>query len=248
MIGRLYFTCIALVKALWRKLLKPLGQDVAGVFRFCGDYRAYERLSGEKLDARYLYPRLRDWTTETPISVEYFFQDAWAFAHVLKRRPDHHVDVGSHHKLVSLMSKAVPVTMLDIRPLPVTMDTIRFQQGSILELPFEDGSMPSVSSICVVEHIGLGRYGDPQGSVKATAELKRIVAPGGWLYVSMPVDDSDRIYFNAHRAFTEVTLETWFAPFEIVDRKYIFGTQFVDTIQRGYGVGCHALRAPPSAD
>jgi hypothetical protein len=34
----------------------------------------------------------------------------------------------------------------------------------------------------VVEHIGLGRYGEPmdeQGDLKAIEELKRVLAPGG---------------------------------------------------------------------
>ena len=58
----------------------------------------------------------------------------------------------------------------------------------------------------MVEHIGLRRYGDPldpDGTVKAMAELKRIVIPGGDLYISVPVDEMNRIYFKAHRAFCE---------------------------------------------
>ena len=137
--------------------------------------------------------------------------------------------------------------MVDLRPLPVTMDTLNFKAGSILSLPFADASAPSVSSLCVVEHIGLGRYGDPldpQGTVKAVAELKRIVQPGGDLYISVPVDDVNRIYFNAHRAFCETYLNELFAPFEICDRKYIFGNEFTDKLKAGFGTGCYHLRRP----
>jgi hypothetical protein len=99
----------------------------------------------------------------------------------------------------------------------------------------------------VVEHIGLGRYGDPldpEGSVKAFLELKRIVQPGGDLYVSVPVDDVNRIYFNAHRAFAEDYLLKLFAPFEVRERRYIYGSEFGAQLKTGFGTGCYHLRAP----
>ena len=43
--------------------------------------------------------------------------------------------------------------------------------------PFGDRSVPSLSCLHVVEHVGLGRYGDPldpQGSIKAMRELQRV--------------------------------------------------------------------------
>jgi len=53
----------------------------------------------------------------------------------------------------------------------------------------------------VVEHIGLGRYGDPidpLGTMKALRELSRVVAKGGNFYLSLPVGE-EKIFFNAHR-------------------------------------------------
>lgn len=193
------------------------------------------------------YPCLLDATVETPIDFSYYYQDAWAFERIVAARPESHVDVGSHHKFVSLLSKVVPTTMVDLRPLPVTLDSLRFLEGSILALPFGDASVPSVSSLCVVEHIGLGRYGDPldpDGSAKAIQELKRIVRPGGDLYLSVPVDDVSRIYFNAHRAFAESDLLALCAPFEVRERRYIYGAQFGDQPRAGFGTGCYHLRAP----
>ena len=137
--------------------------------------------------------------------------------------------------------------MVDIRPLTVSMESLKFMEGSILNLPFPDASVPSVSSLCVVEHIGLGRYGDPldpEGTVKAVEELKRIVKPGGDLYISVPVDDVNRIYYNAHRAFSEQYLEQLFMPFEIVERRYIFGDEFTNELREGFGTGCYHLRRP----
>lgn len=198
-------------------------------------------------DPRYLYPCLLDDTGVTQIDSTYFYQDAWAFEKVVAQRPREHVDIGSHHKYVALLSRIVPVTMVDIRPLPVSLPGLAFRKGSVLFLPFADGSLESVSSLCVVEHIGLGRYGDaldPGGTEKALSELKRVVRPGGHLFISAPLDDENRTYFNAHRAFTEPYLLSLFAPFDVVERRYIFGDVFRETLQHGFGTGCYHLRRP----
>ena len=229
--------------------LKNHVQRWKGRWRFYGEYLQYCRLAkgGEIPEVRYFYPCLDDATATTPIDAGYYFQDAWAFEKIVDAKPVQHVDVGSHHKFVSLLSKVVKTTMVDLRPLPVTLDTLTFEEGSILELPYADQSLPSVSSLCVVEHIGLGRYGDPldpEGTVKAMEELKRVVKPGGDLYVSVPIDDVNRIYFNAHRAFSQAYLEKLFAPFEVLDRKYIFGNDYTSELRSGFGTGCYHLRRP----
>lgn len=216
---------------------------------FYGQYLKYSSLEtpGNIPEEKYFFPCLYDATDTTPIEAGYYFQDAWAFEKIVKSGVSHHIDVGSHHKLICLLSKIVPTTMVDIRPLPVHMDSLKFQKGSILALPYPDQSVDSLSSLCVVEHIGLGRYGDPfdpDGTVKAVEELKRIVRPGGSLYISVPVDDENRIYFNAHRAFCEPYLKELFAPFVIVERRYIFGNDFTDAICPGFGTGCYHLVRP----
>ena len=220
--------------------------------KFWKDFHAYRRLAGSSSvqpQLEYLWPCLADATQETPVDPSYFYQDAWAFRQIVQNRPSRHVDVGSHHKFVSLLAQVVPVTMVELRPINLPLEGLEVLTGSVLAMPFSDGSQSSVSSLCVVEHIGLGRYGDPldpAGSERALEELKRIVAPGGNLYVSVPVDDADRIYFNAHRAFTEGTLRRLFAPFEIVSKGYIYGERWSDELAHGFGTGCYHLRRPLS--
>jgi SAM-dependent methyltransferase len=215
--------------------------------RFWRSYRAYSALPGSAASPELISPCPGEDLGMTPVEPMYFFQDAWAFEKILAARPARHVDVGSHHRFVSFVSKLVPTTMVDVRPLQARMDSIDFVEGSILELPFPDASLPSISSICVVEHVGLGRYGDPldpKGTEKAVEELKRVVAPGGDLYVSLTLDDVDREYFNAHRAFAEETVLRMFEPFEVLERRYIYGFDFLETRQPGFGVGCYHLRRP----
>jgi len=215
--------------------------------RYWKSYYGYKNLTPLSMQPRleHLFPCLGDDTSETSIEPIYFYQDSWAFEKIVQQQPESHIDVGSHHKFVALLSKVVPLTMVDIRPLSLPLDSIKFLEGSILDLPFEDGSVSSLSSLCVVEHIGLGRYGDPldpYGTEKAIKELKRCVAPGGDLYISLPIDDQNRTYFNAHRAFNEEYMKELFKPFVVEEKCYIFGNRFTKKREAGFGTGCYHLR------
>lgn len=232
-----------------RKLMRGWWNAYRAWKWFWKSYEKYLQKAGPDKQPllKYLYPCVYDRTATTQIEPTYFYQDIWAFEHIVNNRPQYHVDVGSHHKYVALLSRILPVTMVDIRPLSLPLDGLNFRKGNILKMPYEDGSVPSVSSLCVVEHIGLGRYGDPldpQGTEEAILELKRIVTPGGNLYLSVPVDDDNRTYFNAHRAFAENYLLTLFDPFEVVEKRYIFGKEYGSECKPGFGTGCYWLRRP----
>lgn len=128
------------------------------------------------------YPCLFDNISYTPLDPVYFYQDTWAARKIFELKPKHHVDVGSSVKTMGILSQFVPITIVDIRPIQLKLKGLNFIKGSILNLPFKDRSLESISSLCVVEHIGLGRYGDDidvYGSEKAIKELKRVVKEGG---------------------------------------------------------------------
>jgi SAM-dependent methyltransferase len=218
--------------------------------RFNSSLRAYKQLAQEKASASdsvesiVLYPCIWDATSVTPIEPSYFYQDSWAFDLVVKAKPKSHIDIGSHHKYVALLSKVVPLTMVDLRPLSLEMESIRFVQGTILDLPFPDSSIESLSSLCVIEHIGLGRYGDPLdpvGSLKACNELARVMKPGGNLYVSVPIEDNPKTYFNAHRSFNEAWFLSQFSHFSVQDKAYIYGASFTNQKRSCFGIGCYHL-------
>jgi len=222
-------------------------KDILAWRRFWKSYRRYQEIApaDRQPSLENLYPCLGDDIKETPIEPIYFYQDAWAFEKIFKNSPSIHVDIGSHHKFVALLSKVVRVIMIDIRPLSLPMDTLEFREGSILNIPFKDATLPSVSCLCVVEHIGLGRYGDPLdpwGTEKAIEELKRVIAPGGSLYISLPINDQNCTYFNAHRAFNEEYVMKLFYPLIVEEKRYIFGNKFTDTHETGFGIGCYHLR------
>jgi SAM-dependent methyltransferase len=206
--------------------------------RFWRNYNRYRRLESavHRRALHMVVPHVEDATATTAIEPIYFYQDAWAFGEIVARRPARHIDVGSHHKYVALLSKVVPTTMVDLRPLSLPLDSLKFIEGSILELPFPDQSLESISSLCVVEHIGLGRYGDeldPDGSEKAIAELVRVVAPDGRLYFSVPVGRHHVVAFNEARSFPRDYLLEQLAPLELVEERYIVG----DVFQEAYADG-----------
>ncbi len=187
-----------------------------------------------------LYPCLNDRTTFTPIEPIYFYQNNWCAEKIAENKPTHHIDVGSSAIFVSLLSKFVKTTMVDIRPIPLTTTQLQFVKGDITRLPYKDKSVSSLSSICVIEHIGLGRYGDtldPYGSEKAATELKRILAKGGNLYISVPVYPDNRIYFNAHRAFHPSYIKSMFEELKLIEQRYIYNTKIYQRFVPEYGFG-----------
>lgn len=132
----------------------------------------------------------------------YFHQDLWAAHKVKDAAVARHVDVGSRvDGFIAHCSLFTDIDYVDLRPLGSEIPRVRFVQGSVLELPYADASVTSLSSLHVIEHIGLGRYGDPidpRGSERALRELRRVLAPTGDLYIGCPIG-RERICFNAHR-------------------------------------------------
>jgi len=169
-------------------------------FGFIADWMRFRKMGGSASLADW-YPCLFDKVAETAVDRHYFYQSVWAAEKVFQARPDEHVDIGSDVKFVGMLSSAVAVKFVDIRPFEPELDRFTSIHGSILDLPFEDGSVNSISCLSVAEHIGLGRYGDPldpDGLQKAIQELKRVLAPGGNLYFGLPVG-LPKVCFNAHR-------------------------------------------------
>jgi SAM-dependent methyltransferase len=146
-------------------------------------------------------PRLSDRLPTSPFDPHYLHQAVWAAERIFAASPSEHVDVGSELTFVAILAAKLPVVFVDLRPLELEIANLRTMAGDVLALPFADGSVASLSCLHVVEHIGLGRYGDPlnpSGTRQALAELARVLAPGGNLFLSLPIGVA-RVCFNAHR-------------------------------------------------
>lgn len=223
------------------------------IFWYWSNYSEIKKTGNENFSAIKMLPCLSDKTRMTPMDPVYFFQDTWAARKIFELKPVHHHDVGSSAKTMGILSQYVPVTMVDIRPLPVNLPDLNFIEGSILNLPFQDGSIESLSSLCVVEHIGLGRYGDPLdafGSEKAIKEIQRVVKAGGTIIISLPVDTKNTVYFNAHRAFTREYILKLFDGFEVLEERFQYGYRLVESYapESGFGTGLFLFRKPQVAE
>jgi len=141
---------------------------------------------------------------------QYFHQDLWAARRIHAARPRSHVDIGSRvDGFVAHVLTFMPVTVLDIRPLESDVRGLTFVQGDVCRLcAFASDSVESLSCLHAVEHIGLGRYGDPiapDGWLAGLRECSRVLAPGGRFYLGTPVG-RERLHFNSGRVFSPVTI------------------------------------------
>lgn len=211
-------------------------------FRDKNIYISLKENSKSKFSEKLFKPCIYDKTNDTPLDPVYFYQDTWCASKIFQNKPKHHFDIGSQAEMVGIISQFIPTTMIDIRPINLSLDNLFFVKGSALNLPFKNGQLESLSLICVIEHIGLGRYGDtidPFGSEKAIIEIKRVLAKNGDLYISVPIDKENNLYYNAHRSFTRDYIIELFNDLSLMEEKYIYGNKMYDKYEKekGFGTG-----------
>ena len=145
-------------------------------------------------------------------------QDLWAAKNIYEKKITFHIDVGS--RIDGFIAHILPfckVEYIDIRSIDMEIENFTFKKGSILELPYDDNSVKSLSCLHVLEHIGLGRYGDnifPDGYKKAAEELTRVLSKDGILFFSTPIG-LQQLYFNAHRVFDPQTIRVLFKDLKL---------------------------------
>jgi SAM-dependent methyltransferase len=205
-------------------------------------------------------PCLTDATAQTHFDRHYVYHTAWA-ARVLSRlspRPARHVDIASSLYFAAIASAFVPVAHYDYRPPDLSLPNLTCARADLTNLPFADGSVPSLSCMHVVEHVGLGRYGDqldPDADLAAMRELSRVLAPGGTLLFVVPVG-RPRIQFNAHLIYAHDQILESFPQLDLVefalvpDRTDPNGPALIERAtkhqadRQRYGCGCFWLRRP----
>jgi ubiquinone/menaquinone biosynthesis C-methylase UbiE len=149
-----------------------------------------------------------------------------------------------------MLSAFVPVEFYDYRPANLKLSNLRSAFADLTKLHFQSNSIESLSCMHVVEHVGLGRYGDPldaSGDVKAIRELKRVVAPEGHLLFVTPIG-KPKIAYNAHRIysyrqisdlFSDFTLtEYTLIPDDAVENGPVLNASEELTDQQTWGCGC----------
>jgi SAM-dependent methyltransferase len=180
------------------------------------------------------YPQVHDRAVTTPIDAHYFYLNGWAMRRIAAGRPQLHVDIGSQVIFANLLAGVISVVFVDYRPLKARLPGLTCVGGDLLRLPFTDRSLSSVSCLHVIEHVGLGRYGDaldPAGTVKAARELSRVLASGGNLFLAAPVG-RPRLCFNAHRIYRAEEIRQMTPELELVEFSGVHdGGRYVEHVE-----------------
>ena len=192
-------------------------------------------------------PMLTEWDETSGSAGAYFIQDQTVARWIHDASPTRHVDVGSRlDGFIGSLSVFRQVDVVDIRPQPISVRNIAFHQLDLMTALPESwvSCTDSLSCLHTIEHFGLGRYGDPldaDGHLKGLEQLKRLVKPGGMIYLSTPIGP-ERIEFNAHRVFAARTLAGWFSEGWQIERFAVIddaGILLENADWRGNGIENH---------
>jgi hypothetical protein len=222
-------------------------------YQFSALYRSKQQRFLLRWDDR--YPCLHDKTTETLFDYHYIYHPAWAARILAKTKPDYHVDISSSLHFCSIVSAFIPVKFYDLRPASIYLENLVTGYADLLSLRFENDSIPSLSCMHVIEHIGLGRYGDsldPDADIIAMNELQRVISIGGDLLFVVPLGGTPKIMFNAHRIYSYDQVIGYFDKLELMSfslitdfpgtKKFIDPASKTDADKCEYGCGCFWFR------
>ena len=194
-----------------------------------------------------IYPCLNDATSETDFDSHYIYHPAWAARIIRDIAPKKHVDISSTLHFCSVLSAFMPVEFYDYRPANLTLTNLYSGKADLTQLFFESDSIESLSCMHTIEHVGLGRYGDPiepDGDIRSINELKRVVAINGSLLFVVPVG-KPKIMFNAHRIYSPELIVDLFKGFTLQNfslvldnHDFVENADFALASEQKYGCGC----------
>jgi hypothetical protein len=193
------------------------------------DYRVLKNQLKKSKDFKITkrFPILSDRTEQSAVFSEfYFYQDLYIAQRIFKNKPEKHVDIWSRiDGFVAHVATFREIELLDIRPFDKPISNVIFKQADLMELQknMEDYT-DSISSLSVIEHFGLGRYGDKidkDWHLKGLKSIHKILKKWWKFYFSVPIG-TQGIEFNAHRIFSmEYLLKIFKDDYEIEQFSYV---------------------------
>lgn len=101
------------------------------------------------------------------------------------------LDIGCCHSRlpIAMASRGLQTVGLDFNPYPFRHPNLLAVCGDAMRLPFAEGSFGVVVAISVIEHIGIGHYGDPSagsGDRATVCEIARVLRSGGRALITVP--------------------------------------------------------------
>lgn len=163
------------------------------------------------------FPFFNDNTGITPFDTHYIYHPAWAARVIKEINPAKHIDISSTLHFCTTLSAFIPTEFYDYRPAELTLSNLKSSSADLTNLFFESDSVESISCMHTIEHIGLGRYGDPldpESDFRAIAELQRVTKIKGHLLLVTPLG-KPTIQFNAHRIYSFNLIHDLFTDFDL---------------------------------
>lgn len=196
-------------------------KKIARLFGYLGEWNRFKNKDDKRfsMKANDAYPCLKDKIVNTPFDHHYTYHPAWAARVLAQTKPAYHVDISSILSFSTIASAFIPIKFYDYRPAQLNISNLESGFADLKKLNFQDNSIPSLSCMHTIEHIGLGRYGDeidPQGDIKSINELKRVLKKNGDLLFVTPVG-KPKIEFNAHRIYSYEQIVEYFSPFSLIE-------------------------------
>ncbi len=241
------------------KKLYKLGKNILLSPFIISDYKEFTNLDRTPrftLEPKDFFPQIFDKTITTGFDRHYVYHTAWAARKVKEINPEKHIDIASSLYFPGIVSAFIPVDFYDYRPAPLVLSNLDTKHADLTKLHFESNSIASLSCLHTIEHIGLGRYGDPidpEGDIKACMELSRVLAPGGSLLFVTPVGKKAVIQFNAHRIYTYDLVMKLFPELKLHEFSFVpeHGTDGIhenanplELLNENYACGCFWFKKP----
>ncbi len=230
--------------------LRKLIFSIPNYLSFFADIIRYQEKNNKlPIKIRNIYPQIHDKTKFTGFDRHYIYHPAWAARILKETKPDFHFDISSSLHFCSIISAFIPVKFYDFRPAQLNLSNLSSEHADLVNLPFESNSIKSLSCMHTIEHIGLGRYGDPidpNGDLKSISELKRVLAINGNLLFVVPVG-KPKIMYNAHRIYSYDKIMEYFKGFKLLDFSLVPDDKKLGFInnatkemadRQNYGCGC----------
>lgn len=199
-----------------------------------------------ELSPKYFSPILHEMANLQHFDRHYTYHPAWAARKVAQTKPAKHIDISSTLNFCAIVSAFTPVEFYDYRPADLSLSNLTMGSADLLQLHFATNSIASLSCMHTVEHIGLGRYGDPidpMGDLKAMSELSRVLAVGGNLFFVVPVG-RPQLMFNAQRIYAYEQIMHGFRNLKLVEFTLlpdegglVTGATAEQVSQQAYGCG-----------
>lgn len=241
------------ISAKYQAMNSPTAKDTD---EFNQEFNVFKATDGQRfsIKEKYQHPCLQDKNKTTSFDKHYIYHTAWAARKLQELQPKLHIDISSLTYFSTLISAFIPIKFYEYNPAKIELSNLSHKHADLTKLTFSDNSIESLSCMHVVEHIGLGRYGDPldvDGDLKAISELKRVMAIDGYLLFVVPIGGEAKIMFNAHRIYSYAQVLSYFKNFKLIEFSLIpdkskdgiiINATREQSDMQNYGCGCFLFK------